>query len=61
MDGLRNNLEKLSDPYPYDLLMGIQCDDKNVFDSLMHYIESNVLNLILDFEKLDVNVRPIGR
>lgn len=61
MDALKNNLESLSDGvYPHDLLIGIRCNDANIFDSMMRYIESHMLDITLGYEAIDCDVRPIS-
>lgn len=60
IDALKNNLTVLSVWYPYNLLIGIWCNDANIFDSMMRYIESNMLILTLGCEALGCGVRPIS-
>jgi predicted nucleotidyltransferase len=61
MDAFDNNLESLRDRFKHVLIMGIRSTDKKSYDAMIRYIESNILNIVLECERNNCKARPCSK
>ena len=60
MNALQNNLQCITLSYPLLLTLGIKSNDENTFDQMIRYVDSEILNIILRYEAVGSDIRPIS-
>ena len=61
INALQNNLQSISLTYPHTLVIGIKSNDENTFDQMIRYVESEIVNIILRYEAVGSDIRPISQ